>query len=143
VTLDSMDSTAPHSTLPPRFQALAEAKYVSFTTFRRSGVGVATPVWIAPDGDALVFTTSRESGKVKRLRARGDVLLQVCDRVGAVAEDAPSIAGHAVVVEDSDGIAAGIAAIVGKYQDAARALIGAAADRNAATRIVIRITTAD
>ena len=30
---------------------LADAKYVSLTTFRRTGVPVTTPVWLAPSLD--------------------------------------------------------------------------------------------
>ncbi|THG28794.1 PPOX class F420-dependent oxidoreductase [Naasia lichenicola] len=140
--MDSPNAADADPTLPAEFAALAESTYVSFTTFRRTGVGVSTPVWIARAGDALVFTTSRESGKVKRLRARGDVLLQACDRVGAIPDGAPEVVGRAVVVEDPDGIAEGIAAIIGKYKDAATRLIGGTGDRIAATRVVIRIAPA-
>ncbi len=47
-----------------------------------------------------------------------------------------------MVVEDPDGIAEGVAAIIGKYKDAATRLIGGTGDRIATTRVVIRITPA-
>jgi hypothetical protein len=50
---------------------VAGERFVSLTTFRRDGTPVATPVWIARDGDALVVTTPADSGKVKRLRSTG------------------------------------------------------------------------
>lgn len=38
--------------------AMGEEPFVSLTTFRKTGVGVPTAVWIAPEGDgALVVTT--------------------------------------------------------------------------------------
>jgi hypothetical protein len=47
---------------------LAKSKYISLTTFRRDGTPVATPVWVAQQGDELVVYTVRSSGKAKRLR---------------------------------------------------------------------------
>ncbi|MDT0352926.1 PNPOx family protein [Pseudonocardia charpentierae] len=38
---------------------VAGERFVSLTTFRRDGTPVATPVWIARDGDALVVTRRR------------------------------------------------------------------------------------
>jgi PPOX class probable F420-dependent enzyme len=59
---------------------LAAGKYLLVTTFRRDGRAVPTPVWVVRDGhDALGVWTKADSGKVKRIRNRGDVLLSVCD----------------------------------------------------------------
>lgn len=52
------------------------------TTFRRTGVGVATPVWVARDGDELVIWSARDTGKVKRIRNNGAVELAECDYRG-------------------------------------------------------------
>ena len=46
--------------------ALADHRFVSLTTFRRSGAPVSTPVWASRDGDLLVVLTPVGSGKVKR-----------------------------------------------------------------------------
>lgn len=59
--------------------ALPGSRYVSLTTFRRSGVAVPTPVWAAPDGGDLVVWTRADSGKVKRLRHTGRVTVALCD----------------------------------------------------------------
>ncbi|MGB9375084.1 MAG: PPOX class F420-dependent oxidoreductase [Jiangellales bacterium] len=61
---------------------LGAATYVSLTTFRRDGTPVATPVWVARDGDHLYVTTPVETGKVKRLRHTSRVLLASCDARG-------------------------------------------------------------
>ena len=58
---------------------LPRSTYVSLTTFRRTGVPVATPVWAAPDGDSLVVWTRADSGKVKRLRHTARVTVAPCD----------------------------------------------------------------
>jgi PPOX class probable F420-dependent enzyme len=42
--------------------------YVNLETFRRSGLGVKTPVWFVQDGEALYARTVADSGKVKRIR---------------------------------------------------------------------------
>jgi PPOX class probable F420-dependent enzyme len=57
--------------------ALKDEKYMALTTFRRNGVGVTTPVWVADLGDNKVgFWTSSESGKAKRLRHTSRVTVQ-------------------------------------------------------------------
>ena len=70
---------------------MADHRFVSLTTFRRSGTPVATPVWIARDGDALVVTTIVDSGKVKRARRDPRVELQPCTRRGTVADGATTV----------------------------------------------------
>jgi PPOX class probable F420-dependent enzyme len=82
---------------PASFTALGKASFVSLTTFRRSGVPVSTPVWVAADGEDLVVLTPTASGKVKRLRNDERVELRPCSRRGAVAPDAPIVAGRAAV----------------------------------------------
>lgn len=64
---------------------LAAAKYVSLTTFKRNGEGVATPVWIAPLEDGrLGFTTDAGTWKVKRIGNNPTVTLQPCNARGKV-----------------------------------------------------------
>ena len=48
-------------------------QYLNIETFRKSGVGVKTPVWFARDGDALYIWTQADSGKAKRIRINPDV----------------------------------------------------------------------
>ena len=81
---------------------LADERFVSLTTFRRAGAPVATAVWIARDGEELIVTTPAASGKVKRLRNDPRVEMRPCSRTGTVADDAPTVAGTAEIVPDSD-----------------------------------------
>ena len=68
--------------------ALDDAKYVSFTTFRRDGRPVPTAVWITRHGDGYGFTTELASGKARRLAHTPRATLRICDARGRVADDA-------------------------------------------------------
>ena len=63
---------------------LDRAHYLSFATFRASGVEVRTPVWFARFEDHFYVFTLRESGKVKRLRRSTRARIAPCDMRGAV-----------------------------------------------------------
>ncbi|MFF7177914.1 PPOX class F420-dependent oxidoreductase [Streptomyces sp. NPDC008121] len=76
-------------------EELRRGRYVSLTTFRRNGTGVATPVWYAVEGDELYAWTRTDSWKVKRLRNDPRVTVAVCDLRGNVAPDATATAGTA------------------------------------------------
>ena len=64
--------------------AIDREAYISLVTFRRSGVGVPTPVWFAVAGGRLwVFSESR-AGKVKRLRNDARARFAACNVRGRV-----------------------------------------------------------
>ncbi|MGA0209077.1 MAG: PPOX class F420-dependent oxidoreductase [Candidatus Nanopelagicales bacterium] len=65
-------------------ERLANGKYLSLTTFKKDGTAVATPVWVARDGGELVVITDATSGKAKRIRNSGRVVLAPCDMRGKV-----------------------------------------------------------
>ncbi len=83
----------------------AAAKYISLTTFRKDGTGVATPVWFAEDGGKLYIWTRSDSWKVKRLRNDKRVAVTVCDARGNIAAGAPSAEGTAELL-GADAMAA-------------------------------------
>ena len=65
--------------------ALSDEKYLLFTTFRRDGTPVSTPVWPIDLGDGQIgFYTSSGSGKAKRLAHTARVTVQPCDVRGRV-----------------------------------------------------------
>ena len=92
-----------------------DVQYVSLTTFRKTGVGVPTAVWIARDGDQLVVTTVEQTGKVKRLANNPSVEMRPCDMRGNVADGAPTYSGTAQIVRDTAGIEAVKKAVARKY----------------------------
>lgn len=94
---------------------LGEQSFVSLTTFRKSGEGVPTPLWIVPHGDGVAFWTPGNTGKVKRLRNNPLVELRPCDRRGTVAHDAPVETGQAALVSDPAVLREVEAALKRKY----------------------------
>lgn len=81
---------------------VGRASYVSFTSYRKNGTPVSTPVWIAPDGEDLYFFSDTDAFKVKRVRNNPAVTLQPCDVRGRVKDGAPLVSGVAVVLEHAD-----------------------------------------
>lgn len=81
------------------FERLAAEKYVVLTTFRRSGVAVATPIWLAGSDRELVMWSERKAGKVKRIRNNGRVEVQACDRRGRQTHGA-KVTGQARLLDD-------------------------------------------
>ncbi len=77
------------------------ARYVSLTTFRKDGSGVATPVWFAVDGSELFIVSDADAWKVKRIRREGRVNLAVCDVRGRIAPDALRADGTARVLDET------------------------------------------
>src|SRR5579864_6231377 len=59
-------------------------KYISLTTFRKSGVAVATPVWFGEENDKLYVMTRSDSGKYKRIRNNPRVRVAPCTIRGKV-----------------------------------------------------------
>lgn len=64
--------------------ALRKASYVSFGTFRKSGVMVNTPVWAADQGESLFVFSEAKAGKVKRLRNSSKARVATCTVTGRV-----------------------------------------------------------
>jgi PPOX class probable F420-dependent enzyme len=80
---------------------LGAEKYILLTTFRRDGRAVPTAVWAARDGDSLFVWSVTDSGKVKRIRNRGDVTIAPCNFRG-VPRGEP-VPAEAVLVDAADG----------------------------------------
>ena len=83
---------------------LPASRYVSLTTFRRTGEPVATPVWAASDGGTLVVWTRAYSGKVKRLRHTSRVTVAPCDVRGRV--EGPAVEATAQLLDRAEWPAA-------------------------------------
>ncbi len=82
------------------FHDLGDERFISLTTYRRTGAAVSTPVWVAREGDALVVTTPADSGKVKRLRHTPRVEMRPCGRTGKVRDGAPVVTGQVEIVDE-------------------------------------------
>src|SRR5215472_8241699 len=77
------------------FADFAGQKYLNLETFKKSGVGVKTPVWFAAEpsvqldsnGARLYVYTIGVSGKVKRIRNNPRVKVAPCNASGKVKGD--------------------------------------------------------
>ena len=91
----------------------ATEPYVNLATYRKTGVEVRTPVWIAEnEGTLYVFSESR-AGKVKRIRANGRARIAACDVRGNLKSE--WIDASARIVTDSREIAGMYDAFARKY----------------------------
>jgi PPOX class probable F420-dependent enzyme len=78
------------------------SRYVSLTTYRKDGTGVATPVWHVVNGGELVVVSDAEAWKVKRIRNNSAVVVTVCGIRGRIAPGAPSAEGTARLLDEAD-----------------------------------------
>lgn len=98
--------------MPPLTQ-LATEQYVSLITFRRNGVGVATPIWIAAAAGKLYAFTDGTSAKMRRLRVTDHIKLAACDMRGNVHGE--WVDGRARGIKDPAVIKRAIKALARKY----------------------------
>ena len=57
----------------------ANAKYMNLEAFRKTGVGVRTPVWFAQEDEVFYVYSAPDAGKVKRIRNNPKVRVAPCD----------------------------------------------------------------
>jgi len=88
------------------FTELNRSRFVSLSTFRKTGVAVPTPVWVAKQGDDLLVTTPSGSGKLKRLRNNPAIEARSCSRMGKVVDNAPIVSGVATIEPETPEIIA-------------------------------------
>lgn len=81
-----------------QFREIGNPTYIALETFRKSGEGVVTPVWVTAEGDKLYVWTVGDSGKVKRIRNNGSVRIAVSDARGAPKSE--WVEAHARVLDD-------------------------------------------
>ncbi len=73
--------TAMPTEIPP---AIRNQKYISLTTYRKTGVSVATPVWFGEQDGNLYVMTRSDMGKTKRIRNNPQVRVAPCTIRGKV-----------------------------------------------------------
>jgi uncharacterized protein len=92
---------------------LASEKYVSLATYRRSGIEVKTPVWIAELAGRYYVFSAGDAGKIKRINATPRVRLAASDVRGNVRS--PWIEGRARIVSEPALIGEVLKALRKKY----------------------------
>jgi uncharacterized protein len=89
----------------PRRQPAADVdacfpgRYLSVTSFRRDGAGVATPLWFVSDGERLFALTDAHAAKVRRIRHNPRVLVAPCRASGKLRGE--PLPAHAEVLTDT------------------------------------------
>ncbi|MFJ4199786.1 PPOX class F420-dependent oxidoreductase [Streptomyces sviceus] len=119
-------------------ERLGNGKYLLLTSFRKNGTPVATPVWVVRDGDALGVWTVADAWKVKRIRARADVLVGPCDvRGNPTGDQIPATAeiGDAATTARYRQLLARKYGILGRLT-----LLGSRLRRGADGTVAIRVT---
>ena len=124
--------------------ALAASDFIQLTTFRRTGEGVPTPVWVVPDGDALAVFTPAGTGKLKRIGHTPRVTVVECSRRGKVADDAVPVEAVATTTADPVEVERVTRLLAEKYglQFKAFMVVERIAARGERAREVIRIVPA-
>jgi PPOX class probable F420-dependent enzyme len=103
--------------MPDDLAQFANVKYFSLETFRKTGVGIATPVWFAesPSSSAratFYVYTLPDSGKVKRMRNNARVRIAPCNMRGNVS--GTWVEAHARFCNDEEA-ATGQSLLIDKY----------------------------
>jgi len=84
-------------------EALFPGRYLSVTSFKRDGTGVATPVWFVSDGQRLLALTDPHSAKVRRIHRNPHVLIASCRADGKLrTQPVPARAEVLTAVADLD-----------------------------------------
>ncbi len=95
------------------FATLDKEKYMSLTTFRKSGDAVVTPVWFAESKGIIYVGTGVNAGKIKRIRHTERVTLVACTMSGKITGS--EIEGKARVVGEPVEMSEAQAALSKKY----------------------------
>jgi hypothetical protein len=79
-----------------KLQSFDRQQYLNLETFRKTEVGVKTPVWFVQDGNLLFVRTIANSGKVKRIRRNGSVNIAPCKANGELLGEWVPAAAHEI-----------------------------------------------
>ena len=86
---------------PADVEARFPGRYLSVTSFKGDGTGVATPVWFVSDGRRLFAFTDLHSPKIRRIRRSPRVLVAPC-RVNGKLRGEPVAATAEVLTAPAD-----------------------------------------
>ena len=94
--------------------ALFPGRYLSVTSFKRDGTGVATPVWFVSDGKRLFAFTDLHSAKIRRIRRNPRVLVASCRPGGKLRRE--PVAARAEVLTATTDLERVRALLVARYK---------------------------
>jgi PPOX class probable F420-dependent enzyme len=141
-TIHGVDGIAHGAYRKTAVESLGAVQFVALTTFRATGVPVTTTVWTVTDGDSLVVTTARDSGKVKRLRCDPRIELRPSGRRRVRTDDRYVVTGIARIVDDDDELRRCHGVLSGKYGWQFRLAMAVERATGGRDRVLLRITIA-
>ncbi len=115
---------------------IGNPSYLALRTFRKSGVAVDTPVWVAADGGCLYVYTAGTSGKAKRIRNSGAVAVCVSDMRGKPKGE--WVSAQARVLDAPADVERGLALLKRKYGIQYR--LATMFDRSRAETVILEIS---
>lgn len=122
------------------FADLGDARYIALETFKKSGDGVVTPVWVAGMDGKLYVITQADSWKVKRIRNNSRVRIAPSDSRGRPTGDWFEGTARSLPLEQDEGARRRVEAKYGvQYKLFALMYKIRRADNN---RVVLEITEA-
>ncbi|MBP7964103.1 MAG: PPOX class F420-dependent oxidoreductase [Caldilineaceae bacterium] len=123
-----------------QFNQIGNPTYIALETFRKSGVGVPTPVWAVAEQGKLYVWTVGESGKVKRMRNNPKVRIAVSDARGTPKSE--WVEAKARVLDDPSDEAAQRKRLAAKYgwQFRLFALMGKLRGGNSSSHVAIELS---
>ncbi len=95
------------------FTNRVKEKYISMTTFRKTGEAVVTPMWFAERSGTIYAETGVDAGKLKRIRHTARVTLAPCTISGKVSGS--EVEGKARILTETQEIITAKAAMSKKY----------------------------
>jgi PPOX class probable F420-dependent enzyme len=116
--------------------AIGNPSFIALRTFRKSGVAVDTPVWVAADGGRLYVYTAGTSGKAKRIRNSGTVEVCASDMRGRPKGE--WVPAQARILDGAADVAHGLALLKRKYGIQYRLVT--LFDRNRADVVILEIS---
>jgi uncharacterized protein len=60
------------------FKCFEKQSYLNLETYRKTGKAMRTPVWFSQDGEKIFVRTTKNAGKVKRVRNNSQVRIVPC-----------------------------------------------------------------
>lgn len=111
---DATQEPAGRAVAAADLEALFPGRYLSVTTFKRDGTGVATPVWFVCDGRNLFALTDLHSAKIRRVRHDPHVLVGSCRADGKLRGE--PVPAHAEVLTAEEDLERVQALLVARYR---------------------------
>ena len=88
-----------------KIDTLESSNYMSFSTRKKSGDFVATPVWFAPHKGSYYVFSAGDAGKVKRLRNFSESRIAACTVTGKVTGEWVDTSAHLLTTKKDQDIA--------------------------------------